>query len=71
VHFDLNDKHTLIKNDLSINTLCSVLQPIILKAGSKFLQSKYYGELAVKEEFPEAIIFRPSVIYGQEDRFLR
>jgi hypothetical protein len=70
VHFD-NDKHTLDKNDSSIYTLCSILQPIILKNGSKFLQSKYYGELAVKEEFPEAIVFRPGVIYGQEDRFLR
>ncbi|KDR23820.1 NADH dehydrogenase [ubiquinone] 1 alpha subcomplex subunit 9, mitochondrial [Zootermopsis nevadensis] len=46
-------------------------KPIILKNGSKFLQSKYYGELAVKEEFPEAIVFRPGVIFGQEDRFLR
>ncbi|GFG28357.1 hypothetical protein Cfor_07768 [Coptotermes formosanus] len=46
-------------------------EPLIIKTGSKFLQSKYYGELAVKEEFPEAIVFRPSVIYGQEDRFLR
>uniref|UniRef100_A0A1L8E0I7 NADH dehydrogenase [ubiquinone] 1 alpha subcomplex subunit 9, mitochondrial n=2 Tax=Nyssomyia neivai TaxID=330878 RepID=A0A1L8E0I7_9DIPT len=45
--------------------------PLILKEGSKFLKSKYYGELAVREEFPEATIFRPSDIYGQEDRFLR
>ncbi|XP_058840078.1 NADH dehydrogenase [ubiquinone] 1 alpha subcomplex subunit 9, mitochondrial-like [Topomyia yanbarensis] len=45
--------------------------PILKKDGSKFLKSKYYGELAVREEFPEAIIFRPSDIYGQEDRFLR
>lgn len=46
-------------------------EPLILKEGSKFLKSKYYGELAVREEFPEATIFRPSDIYGQEDRFLR
>jgi NADH dehydrogenase (ubiquinone) 1 alpha subcomplex subunit 9 len=44
---------------------------IYLKGGSKFLASKYKGELAVREEFPDAIIFRPSDIYGQEDRFLR
>jgi len=39
--------------------------------GSDFLRSKYAGELAVREEFPEAIIFRPSDVMGHEDRFLR
>jgi NADH dehydrogenase (ubiquinone) 1 alpha subcomplex subunit 9 len=45
--------------------------PLIYKQGSKFLQSKYEGEVAVYEEFPDAIMFRPADIYGQEDRFLR
>lgn len=45
--------------------------PIILKHGSKFLASKYRGEQAVRDEFPDATIIRPSDIYGQEDRFLR
>jgi NADH dehydrogenase (ubiquinone) 1 alpha subcomplex subunit 9 len=44
---------------------------IILPEGSKFLATKYEGELAVKEEFPTATIFRPADIYGQGDRFLR
>jgi NADH dehydrogenase (ubiquinone) 1 alpha subcomplex subunit 9 len=35
------------------------------------LASKYKSELAVRKEFPVAIIFRTSDIYGQEDRFLR
>jgi len=41
-----------------------------LKGGSKWLASKYQGELAVRSEFPEATIFRAADVYGQEDSFL-
>lgn len=27
------------------------------------------GEIAVRDEFPEAIIMKPSEIFGREDRF--
>uniref|UniRef100_A0A0P5AKQ8 NADH dehydrogenase [ubiquinone] 1 alpha subcomplex subunit 9, mitochondrial n=1 Tax=Daphnia magna TaxID=35525 RepID=A0A0P5AKQ8_9CRUS len=45
-------------------------EPLMLKEGSKYLSAKWRGELAVQEEFPEAVIFRPSDIYGSEDRFM-
>ncbi|CAL7942369.1 unnamed protein product [Xylocopa violacea] len=43
--------------------------PMILSEPSKLLRTKWQGELAVKEEFPEATIIRPSVIYGRKDNF--
>ncbi|KAK2725419.1 hypothetical protein QYM36_000051, partial [Artemia franciscana] len=43
----------------------------ILKNGSKNLATKWAGELAVREEFPDATIFRPSDVFGSEDRFIR
>lgn len=46
-------------------------EAILLDSGSGYLRSKYFSELAVREEFPEATIVRPSDIYGSEDRFLR
>jgi NADH dehydrogenase (ubiquinone) 1 alpha subcomplex subunit 9 len=42
-----------------------------VKGGSKYLSSKYYGEEAVRKEFPNVTVFRPADVYGQEDRFLR
>lgn len=39
-------------------------------APSAYLRSKAAGEAAVRAAFPGATIFRPSVIYGQGDKFL-
>lgn len=36
---------------------------------SRYAQSKAAGEAAVLEEFPDAIILRPSVVFGPEDDF--
>ncbi len=36
---------------------------------SRYAQSKAAGEAAVKAEFPEATIIRPSVVFGSEDKF--
>lgn len=35
------------------------------------MKSKWYGEQAVLEEFPEAVIVRPSEIFGETDRFFK
>ena len=42
----------------------------LIRSGSEFLRTKYYGELAVREEFPGAIIFRPSRMFGMQDYLL-
>lgn len=41
-----------------------------VKGGSKYLRSKYYSELAVQEEFPDATIIRSADVWGEEDCFL-
>jgi len=46
-------------------------EPLILKEGSATLSARWRGEQAVREEFPEAVIFRPADMYGNADRFLR
>ncbi|VDI23279.1 Hypothetical predicted protein, partial [Mytilus galloprovincialis] len=65
-------KEAGVKKLLHFSSLMQVLthQNVLKKGGSDFLKSKYAGEVAVRE-FPEAIIFRPADIFGDEDRFIR
>lgn len=39
------------------------------QATSKYAQSKKAGEQAVHKEYPQAVILRPSVVFGPEDNF--
>uniref|UniRef100_G1QSM1 NADH dehydrogenase [ubiquinone] 1 alpha subcomplex subunit 9, mitochondrial n=1 Tax=Nomascus leucogenys TaxID=61853 RepID=G1QSM1_NOMLE len=41
-----------------------------IKSSSKYLRNKAVGEKVVRDAFPEAIIIKPSDIFGREDRFL-
>jgi uncharacterized protein YbjT (DUF2867 family) len=38
-------------------------------SGSAYARTKAAGEAAVRREFPEAVILRPSVVFGPEDDF--
>ena len=40
-----------------------------LKSASQYALSKAEGERGVLEEFPQAIILRPSIVFGPEDEF--
>jgi uncharacterized protein YbjT (DUF2867 family) len=39
------------------------------QSNAKYARTKAEGERAVLEEFPEAIILRPSIVFGPEDEF--
>lgn len=40
-----------------------------LKSESAYARSKAKGEAAVRETMPDAIVFRPSIVFGPEDSF--
>ena len=39
------------------------------KSGSKYSKSKGIGEIKILAAFPDAIILRPSIVFGSEDQF--
>lgn len=43
-------------------------EPVCSKLGAQFFKTKYEGELAVRNEFPDAIVFRPGWMFGIADR---
>lgn len=40
-----------------------------LKSAARYARTKAEGEAAVLEEYPDAIIVRPSIVFGPEDQF--
>lgn len=64
-------KESNVKKLVHFSSLNASLNPqkIYFKP-SEFLRTKFIGELAVKEEFEDAVIIRPANIYGETDRFL-
>ena len=56
------------ENKVKSFTHISALNVNIIK-DSKYALSKYNGEVELKKEFPNAVIVRPSVVFGKEDNF--
>ncbi len=64
---------------LQLSQLCSVLNVQCLvhvsalgateRSSARYARSKAEGEKGVRDHFPSAVIFRPSVVFGADDRF--
>ena len=78
IHVDSAARIARISKEMGVEELIHVsalnaspsVKSFIKKDGSSFLKTKGYGEIEVRREFPQAVIFRPSDMYGHIDRFL-
>jgi len=62
-----------VKNFIHVSHLLASENPEVLfpfSKGSEFLKSKFRGDMAVLEEFPDATIIRPAECIGTEDKFI-
>ncbi|KAJ3078521.1 hypothetical protein HDU99_000540, partial [Rhizoclosmatium hyalinum] len=69
-HVDVPRKLARMATELGVNKFIHVSAlGANVDSPSEFLRTKALGEIAVREEFPNATIIRPSSIYGSEDKF--
>ena len=63
----------MIAKSANINKVNSFIHMSALNVNiikdSKYALSKYNGEIELKKEFPNAVIVRPSVVFGKGDNF--
>ncbi|XP_059843461.1 NADH dehydrogenase [ubiquinone] 1 alpha subcomplex subunit 9, mitochondrial [Hypanus sabinus] len=77
-NFRFDDVHVKIPQDIAHASKEAGVEKLIhvshlnadIKSISKLLRTKAVGEMAVREEFPDSIIIKPSEIFGREDKFL-
>ena len=71
VHVDIARRIARLSKEAGVKSLIHVSAlSADLDSKSAWSRTKAQGELAVREEFPEAVIVKPATLFGHEDRFL-